>query len=83
MEDNTNEIYAPQGTIYGDDINDFTTPLEIIKNYKTKHNVTGGTPGSTPNSQVNTQQNASNNYPSTPAYNPVQNTTTSNSNLNS
>ena len=35
-EDNEAEVYAPQGTIFNDDINEFQTPLDIIKNYNKK-----------------------------------------------
>jgi hypothetical protein len=38
-EEHAGEIYAPQGTIYGDDINEFQLPLDIIKNYKKKTSV--------------------------------------------
>lgn len=35
-EDNENEVYAPQEAIFNDDINEFQTPLDIIKNYNKK-----------------------------------------------
>jgi hypothetical protein len=76
MEDNTNEIYAPQGTIYGDDINDYTTPLEIIKNYKTKNS--GPIINNAQQGQYAQQSN--NNYPTTPAYNPSVSNNTNNQN---
>jgi hypothetical protein len=36
-EDTIKEIYAPQETIYGDDIYDFQMPLDIIKKYNRKN----------------------------------------------
>lgn len=35
-ENQENEVYAPQETIFNDDINEFHTPLDIIKNYNKK-----------------------------------------------
>jgi hypothetical protein len=76
----SNEIYAPQGTIFGDDVNEFHTPLDIIQNYKSKQsNVIPGNPnlanvsniGANTNTQsasvevVNTNSNNMNNMNNT------------------
>jgi hypothetical protein len=84
----SNEMYAPQGTIFGDDVNEFQTPLDIIKNYKNKQSntfnnipVTGNTNVPNVGNNSNTSNNSNTNSQATNSNTNSNVVTNTNSNM--